>query len=146
MRESPFLSHEEYELMKVPLDRSDVPVEAIAALTAWIERERLLTDERENIGGISFSRMDAKAVSPLPHVVVSFFARRPYERKAGHYPQWNGFYLLLYRDTEEGWKLVQIRKNSSYVEFLPIFAARSKAVQEIDRRINNDREDTEQGE
>lgn len=146
MKESPFLSHEEYELMKVPLDRSDVPIEAIAALTAWIERERLLMDERENIGGISFSRMDTKAVSPLPHVVVSFFARRPYKRKAGHYPQWNGFYLLLYRDTEEGWKLAQIRKNSSYVEFLPIFVARSKAVQEIDRRINNDREDTEQGE
>ncbi|MBV9615370.1 MAG: hypothetical protein JO031_07940 [Ktedonobacteraceae bacterium] len=145
MGESPFLSHEEYELMKVPLERSDVPDEALAALTSWIERERLLVDEREDIGGISFSRMDAKAVSPLPHVVVSFFAHRPYKRKAGHYPQWNGFYLLLYRDVEEDWKLAQIRKKSSYVEFSPIFAARSKAVQEIDRRTNNEREDTEEG-
>ena len=144
MGESPFMSHEEYELMKVPLERLDVSVEALAALTAWIERERLLVDEREDIGGISFSRMDAKAVTPLPHIVVSFFARRPYKRKAGHYPQWNGFYLLLYRDVEEGWKLAQIRKNSSYVEFLPIFAAKSKAVQEIDKRFNNDREETEE--
>ena len=133
MGESPFLSHEEYELMKVPLECSDVPADALAALTTWIERERLLVDERKDVGGISFSRMDAKAVTPLPHVVVSFFARRPYKRKAGHYPQWNGFYLLLYRDVEEGWKLAQIRKNSSYVEFLPIFAARSKAVQEINK-------------
>lgn len=144
MGESPFLSHEEYELMKVPLERSDVPAEALAALIAWIERERLLVDEREDVGGISFSRMDAKAVTPLPHIVVSFFAHRPYKRKAGHYPQWNGFYLLLYRDVEEGWKLVQIPKNSSYAEFIPILAARSKAVQEIKKRFNNDLEDTEE--
>lgn len=144
MGESPFLSHEEYELMKVPLERSDVPAEALAALIAWIERERLLVDEREDVGGISFSRIDAKAVTPLPHIVVSFFAHRPYKRKAGHYPQWNGFYLLLYRDVEEGWKLVQIPKNSSYAEFIPILAARSKAVQEIKKRFNNDLEDTEE--
>ena len=144
MGESPFLSHEEYELMKVPLERSEVPADALAVLTSWIERERLLVDDREDVGGINFSRMDAKAVAPLPHIVVSFFARRPYKRKAGHYPQWNGFYLLLYRDVEEGWKLVQIRKNSSYAEFIPILAARSKAVQEIRKRFNNDREDPEE--
>jgi len=73
-----------------------------------------------------------------------FFARRPYKRKAGHYPRWNRFDLLLYRDVEEGWKLEQIRKNSSYADFIPIFAARSKAVQEINKRFNNDREDTEE--
>ena len=144
MGESPFLSHKEYELMKVPLERSEVPADALAVLTAWIERERLLVDDRENVGGINFSRMDAKAVAPLPHIVVSFFAHRPYKRKAGHYPQWNGFYLLLYRDVEEGWKLVQIRKSSSYAEFIPILAARSKAVQEINKRFNNDPEDTEE--
>jgi len=144
MGESPFLSHEEYELMKVPLERSEVPADALAVLTAWIEREHLLVDDREDVGGINVSRMDAKAVAPRPHIIASFFAHRSYKRKAGHYPQWNGFYLLLYRDVEEGWKLVQIRKNSSYAEFIPILAARSKAVQEINKRFNNDREDTEE--
>ena len=144
MGESPFLSHEEYELMKVPLERSEVPADALAVLTAWIERERLLVDDREDVGGISFSRIDAKAVAPLPHIIASFFAHRPYKRKAGHYPQWNGFYLLLYRDMEEGWKPVQIRKNSSYAEFIPILAVRSKAVREINKRLNNDREDTKE--
>jgi len=47
MEKSPFLSHEEYELMKVPLERSEVPADALAALTAWIERERPLVDEKE---------------------------------------------------------------------------------------------------
>ena len=144
MGESPFLSQEEYELMKVPLERSEVPADALAMLTAWIEGEHLLVDDRENVGGISFSRIDARAVVPLPHVIASFFAHRPYKRKAGHYPQWNGFYLLLYRDVEEGWKLMQIRKISSYAEFLPLFAARSKAVQEINKRFNSDQEDTDE--
>lgn len=99
MEESPFLS---YELMKVPMERSEVPADALTVLTAWIERESLLVDDREDVGGINFSRMDAKAVAPLPHMMVSFFAHRPYKRKAGHYPQWNSFYLLLYRDVEEG--------------------------------------------
>ena len=144
MREPSDLTHEEYELTKVTLAREEVPADALALLSAWTEGERLLVDDREDVGGINFSRMDAKAVAPLPHIVVSFFAHRPYKRKAGHYPQWNGFYLLLYRDVEEGWKLVQIRKNSSYAEFIPILAARSKAVQEINKRFNNDREDTEE--
>lgn len=141
MEESPFLSHEEYELMKVPLEHSEVPADALAMLTAWIEWEHLLVDDRENVGGISFSRIDARAVAPLPHVIASFFAHRPYKRKAGHYPQWNGFYLLLYQDVEEGWKLMQLRKTSSYAGFLPLFAARSKAVQGINKRFNSDRED-----
>lgn len=136
MGESPFLSHEEYELMKVPLERSEVQADALAVLTTWIEREHLLVDDRKDVGGINFSRMDAKAVAPLPHIFASFFARRPYKRKAGHYPKWNGFYLLLYRDAEVGWKLMQIRKNSSYAEFAPVFAARSKAVQEIKKRLS----------
>jgi hypothetical protein len=124
-------TREEYELTKVVLERSDVPAEAIALLSAWIEGERLLVDDRQDIGGINFSRMDAKIMAPLPHIVASFFARRPY--KAGHYPNWNGFYLLLYRDVEEGWKLVRIRRDTSYAQFVPLFAARIKAVEEINR-------------
>ena len=77
--------------------------------------------------------MDVKIMAPLPHVVASFFARRPYQRKAGHYPNWNGFYLLLYRDVEEGWKLLRIRRDTSYAQFVPLFAARIKAVEEITR-------------
>ena len=53
--------------------------------------------------------------------------------ESGHYPNWNGFYLLLYRDVEEGWKLVQIRRNTSYAQFVPLFAARIKAVEEINK-------------
>jgi hypothetical protein len=100
--------------------------------------ERLLVDDREGVGGISFCRMDAKAIAPLPHVLASFYARRPYQRKAGHYPSWNGFYLLLYRDVEEGWKLERIGKNSSRAQFVPVLAARFKAVEEIKKRLGND--------
>ena len=39
-------TREEYELAKVALERSDVPVEALALLSAWIEGERLLVDDR----------------------------------------------------------------------------------------------------
>jgi hypothetical protein len=77
--------------------------------------------------------MDARVIAPHPHIVASFFARRPYKRKAGHYPTWNGFYLLLYRDVEEGWKLLRIRRDASYAQFVPLFAARIKAVEEIKR-------------
>jgi hypothetical protein len=138
------LTHEEYELTKVALVREDVPSEALALLSTWIERECLLVDDREDVGGIDFSRMDSKVVAPLPHIFASFFAHRPYKRKAGHYPAWNGFYIVLYRDTEDGWKLMQIRKNSSYAEFAPIFAARNKAVQEIKKRLGNDFGDGEE--
>jgi hypothetical protein len=88
--------------MKMPLAREEVPDAALAVLSAWIERERLLVDDREDVGGITFCRMDAKVMAPLPHIVASFFARRPYKRKAGHYPRWNSFYLLVYRDVEKG--------------------------------------------
>jgi hypothetical protein len=134
VKEPSDFTHEEYELTKVPLERSDVPADALTLLSASIEKEHLLVDNRENVGGIDFSRMDSKVIAPLPHIFASFFARRPYKRKAGHYPAWNGFYIVLYRDTEEGWKLMQIRKNSSYAEFAPIFAAKSKAIQEIRKR------------
>jgi hypothetical protein len=131
------MTHEEYELTKVALERSDVPAEALALLSSWIEGERLLIDDREDIGGINFCRMDAKIMAPLPHIVASFFARRPYKRKAGHYPNWNGFYLLLYRDVEEGWQLVRIQRDSSDAQFAPVLAARSKAVDEINKRLGN---------
>jgi hypothetical protein len=138
MREPPYFTHEEYQLTKVALASEEVPAGAIALLSAWIEAERLLVDDREEVGGIDFCRMDSKVMAPLPHIAASFFARRPYKRKTGHYPRWNGFYLLLYRDVEEGWKLVQIRKDSSYAQFAPVFAARIKAVEEINKRLGND--------
>jgi hypothetical protein len=128
---------EAYELTKVALAREDVPAGALSLLSTWIEGEGLLVDDREDVGGIAFCRMDARAMAPLPHIVASFFARRPYKRKARHYPNWNGFYLLLYRDVEEGWKLVRIRRDSSYAQFVPVLAARSKAVEEINKQLGN---------
>jgi hypothetical protein len=136
--EPSYMTHEEYELTKVALERSDIPAEALALLSTWIEREGLLVDDRKDVGGINFCRMDARVMAPLPHIVASFFARRPYKRKAGHYPNWNGFYLLLYRDVEEGWQLVRIQRNTSYAQFVPLFAARIKAVEEINKRQGND--------
>lgn len=138
MSEPSYMTHEEYELTKVALERSDIPAEALALLSTWIEREGLLVDDRKDVGGINFCRMDARVMAPLPHIVASFFARRPYKRKAGHYPNWNGFYLLLYRDVEEGWQLVPIQRNTSYAQFVPLFAARIKAVEEINKRQGND--------
>ena len=108
MREPPDFTHEEYQLAKVALERSDVPAEALALLSAWIAGEGLLVDDREDVGGVSFCRMDARIIAPLLHFLASFFARRPYKRKEGHYPNWNGFYLLLYRDVEEGWQLCAV--------------------------------------
>ena len=138
MSEPSYMTHEAYELTKVALERSDIPAEALALLSTWIEREGLLVDDRKDVGGINFCRMDARVMAPLPHIVASFFARRPYKRKAGHYPNWNGFYLLLYRDVEEGWQLVRIQRNTSYAQFVPLFAARIKAVEEINKRQGND--------
>ena len=138
MSEPSYMTHEEYELTKVALERSDIPAEALALLSTWIEREGLLVDDRKDVGGINFCRMDARVMAPLPHIVASFFARLPYKRKAGHYPNWNGFYLLLYRDVEEGWQLVRIQRNTSYAQFVPLFAARIKAVEEINKRQGND--------
>lgn len=133
MREQSHLTHEEYQLTKVALAREEVPAEAFALLSAWIEGERLLVDDREDVGGINFCRMDAKVMAPLPHIVASLFARRPYKRKAGYYPRWNGFYLLLYRDVEEGWQLVRIRRGSPDTQFVPVFEARIKAIEKIKR-------------
>ena len=144
MREPTDLIREAYELAEVALSRPEVPTEALSLLTTWIEGEGLLVDDREDVGGIAFCRMDARAMAPLPHIVASFFARRPYKRKAGHYPKWNGFYLLLYRDVEEGWKLVRIGRNTSCAQFVPLFAARSKAVEEINKRLGNDLGDHEE--
>jgi hypothetical protein len=138
MREPSYFTHEEYQLTKVALAREGVPAEALALVSTWIEGEGLLVDDREDVGGINFCRMDAKVMAPLPHMVASFFARRPYKRKAGHYPNWNGFYLLLYRGVEKGWQLVQIRKDSPDTQFVPVLAARSKAVEEIKKRLGND--------
>jgi hypothetical protein len=142
MREPPDFTHEEYQLTKVALERSDVPAEALALLSAWIEGEGLLLDDREDVGGISFCRMDARVMAPLPHILASFFARRPYKRKEGHYPNWNGFYLLLYRDAAEGWKLLRMGRDTSYAQFAPLFAARIKAVEEINKTRGSDRGDT----
>ena len=138
MREPSHFTREEYALTKVALAREEVPFEAVALLSAWIEAERLLVDDREGVGGITFCRMDSKAMAPLPHIVASFFARRPYKRKAGHSPRWNGFYLLLYLDVGEGWKLVRLRRDSPDSQFAPVFAARIKAVEEINKRLDND--------
>jgi hypothetical protein len=144
MREPSDLTHEEYALTKVALAREDVPAEVFALLSAWIEGEHLLVDYREDMGGIDFSRMDSRAIAPLPHIFASFFARRPYKRKAGHSPRWNGFYLLLYRDVEEGWKLERIRRDSPDAQFALVFAARNKAVEEIKKRLGDDLGDDEE--
>src|ERR1700676_5391877 len=44
MREHTDFTREEYQLTKVALERSDVPDEALALLSAWIEGEHLLLD------------------------------------------------------------------------------------------------------
>ncbi len=138
MSEPPYFTNGEYQLTKVTLERSDVPAEALALLSTWIEGEGLLVDDREHMGGINFCRMDARVFAPLPHIVASFFARRTYQRNAGHYPNWNGFYLLLYRDVENGWQLVRIQRDSPNAQFAPVLAGRSKAVEEINRKLGND--------
>jgi hypothetical protein len=45
LRDLPYFTHEEYELMKMPLAREEVPDGALAALSAWIEGERLLVSD-----------------------------------------------------------------------------------------------------
>ena len=64
MREPSYFTHEAYQLTKVALERSDVPAEALALLSTWIEGEGLLVDDREDVGGINFCRMDAKVMAP----------------------------------------------------------------------------------
>ncbi len=48
MREHADFTCEEYELMKVALERSDVPVEAVALVSTWIEGEGLLVQIRKD--------------------------------------------------------------------------------------------------
>jgi hypothetical protein len=63
MKEPSDFTREEYELTKVPLERSDVPADALTLLSAWIEKEHLLVDNRKDVGGIDFSRMDSKVIA-----------------------------------------------------------------------------------
>ena len=78
MGESPFLSHEEYELMKVPLERSEVPADALAALTAWIERERLLVDDPALEQDLGFAgRLDVRMSSNGHHGLIGLRYRAP---------------------------------------------------------------------
>jgi len=49
---------------------------------------------------------------------------------------------LLYRDVEEGWKLLRMGRDTSYAQFAPLFAARSKAAEEINKLRGRDRGDT----
>ncbi|QBD79971.1 hypothetical protein EPA93_29905 [Ktedonosporobacter rubrisoli] len=140
MREPSNLAHEEYELLKVPLIREDIPPEAQILLKAWIEKEGLLVDDREDMGGMDFSRLDTRLIVPLPHIFVVFFARRPYKRKAGHYPGWHGFYLFLYWDVTKGWQLEQIGRNFSRAQLATIGAARFRAMQELRRLAGRDLE------
>src|SRR5260370_7308255 len=95
MGEPPHVTHEEYQLRKVALAREDVPAEALALLSAWIEGEWLLVDDREGVGGIDFCRMDSKIMAPLPPTCASFFPRRPYTPTAPPSPRSNALYPLL---------------------------------------------------
>jgi hypothetical protein len=45
MREPSYLTHEEHQLTKVALAREEVPADALALVSAWIEAERLLVDD-----------------------------------------------------------------------------------------------------
>src|SRR2546430_13685275 len=45
LSEPSYMTRKEYELTKVALERSDVPAEALALLSAWIEGEHLMVDE-----------------------------------------------------------------------------------------------------
>jgi hypothetical protein len=46
---------------------------------------------------------------------------------------------------DEGWQLVRIQRDSSYAQFVPVLAARSKAVEEINKRLSNDLGDDQEG-
>src|SRR6266699_1507901 len=65
MREPTDLTREEYELTKVALERSDVPAEALALLSTWIEGEGLLVDDREDVGWMQGSWHRSLTSSPL---------------------------------------------------------------------------------
>jgi len=59
--------------------------------SSWIEGEHLLVDERAGVGGIDFSRMDSRAVAPLPHVVASFSPAAHISAKLGTPPGGTAF-------------------------------------------------------
>ena len=84
MREPSYFTHEEYALTKVALAREEVPAEAFALLSAWIEGGRLLVDEREDVGGITFCRMDSKVMAPLPHMGSQHFFLPKSPLRDGH--------------------------------------------------------------
>jgi hypothetical protein len=42
------------------------------------------------------------------------------------------------QDVQDGWLLVRIQRDSSDVQFAPVLAARSKAIEEINKRLGND--------
>jgi hypothetical protein len=48
MKEPSYFTHEEYELTKVALAHEEVPADALTLLSAWIEGERLLVDDRKD--------------------------------------------------------------------------------------------------
>ena len=87
MSEPSYMTHEAYELTKVALERSDIPAEALALLSTWIEREGLLVDDRKDVGGINFCRMDARVMAPLPHIVASFFRPPSLQAQSWALPQ-----------------------------------------------------------
>jgi hypothetical protein len=86
VREPSYMTRQEYELTEVALEPPDVPAEALALLSAWIEGECLLVDDREGVGGINFCRMDTKIMAPLPHIVASFSPAVPTSAKLGTTP------------------------------------------------------------
>ena len=72
--------------------RKDVPAEPRALLSAWVfqgGKPGGYFRGRMSEGIVNFCRMDARVIAPLPHIFASFFARLPYKRKAGYYPNWN---------------------------------------------------------
>jgi hypothetical protein len=56
---------------------------------------------------------------------------KPPEKPSGRSEERNGNALAAY-------PTVQIRKDSSYAQFVPVYAARIKAVEEINKRRGND--------
>jgi hypothetical protein len=87
MSEQIDFTREEYELTKVALERSDVPAEALALLSAWIEGERLQVDDREDAGGINFCRMNARGHCATPPHRRLFFRAPALQAQSRALPQ-----------------------------------------------------------
>jgi hypothetical protein len=60
---------------------------------------------------------------------------KPPEKLSGRSEERNGNALAAY-------PTVRVRRDSPDTEFVPVFAARIKAVEEINKRLDNDLEDT----